>query len=271
MHNLRSRVNWSRRIAGPMALFATLVVAPAAVAHTVLVGSNPAVDSTVTSLPSKLTLTFADNLLQVSGKVLNSVSVTDSMKMEIASNAVVKGNTLTADLKETMAMTGAFTVNYRVVALDGHVVTGKYVFTVGTKAAASPTIAIPSSGSQNLVANLSGSLAGVKNSTASGIAHLAFNFSTKQVCYTVSETGLSGITAMHVHPMMQGSSMNMTVSDEVFILLNNSAVNATSPVCTSVKPLMMAEIVANPSHYAVMIHTKDHPDGAVAGWLKKSN
>jgi len=48
-------------------------------------------------------------------------------------------------------------------------------------------------------------------------------------------------------------------------------VNATSPVCTSVKPLMMAEIVANPSHYAVMIHTMAHPDGAIAGWLKKSN
>lgn len=65
--------------------------------------------------------------------------------------------------------------------------------------------------------------------------------------------------------------MNMTVSDEVFILLNNNAVNASTPICTSVKPLMMAEIVANPSHYAVMIHTMAHPDGAIAGWLKKSN
>ncbi len=262
---------WSRLAAGPLLVTAALLFASPAQAHTVLVGSSPAVNSTVTTLPSQLTLTFADNLLQVSSKVLNSVSVTDSMNMEIASNTVVKGNTLTADLRETMAMSGTFTVNYRVVALDGHVVTGKYKFIVGAKASSSPTVAIPTSGTQNLMANLTGSLAGVKNSSASGVAHLAFNFTTQQVCYTVSESGLTGITAMHLHPMMQGSSMNMTVSDEVFILLNNNAVNASTPICTPVKPLMMAEIVANPSHYAVMIHTMAHPDGAIAGWLKKSN
>jgi copper resistance protein C len=264
---------WPRFLSGSVLLLANVTFIPFASAHTVLVDSTPAINSTISQLPSTLTLKFADNLLQIPGKSLNSVSVTDSMNMEIATRVVIKANTLTASLHETMAMAGVFNVRYRVAAPDGHVVEGKFIFTVGATSTQAPTVKIPQSGTQNLVAHLSGDLAGVKNSSASATANLAFDFGKKDVCYTISQNGLAGITEIHVHPMMQSGNMknmNMTISDEVFIALDKKSVGSTTPICSPVKPLMMAEIVANPGHYAVMIHTKSNPDGAVAGILAKS-
>ena len=263
------RRNRPRLHAGPVALALSIAVAPSALAHTVLVASDPQINSTVTSLPSQISLTFADNLLQLAGKPVNTVSVVDSMNTEIASHVAVRGNVLSADLKDRMAMRGSYTVSYRVVALDGHVVTGRYTFMVGNIAATPPAISIPTAGIKKLRATLSGNLAGVRSSDAHALASLYFDFSRSQVCYTISTSGLSGITAIHVHPMSQGTRTNMTVSDEVFIQLNTKAVDSEKPICTHAKPLIMAEIVANPMHYAVMIHTKAHPDGAVAGWLMK--
>jgi len=103
----------------------------AASAHTVLVASSPAKNAVVSTLPSKISLTFADPLLTLGKHPINQVVVTDSMKMVVSNNAdVVKGAVLTNTLTASSAMAGTYLVSYRVSAQDGHIVTGHFTFTV---------------------------------------------------------------------------------------------------------------------------------------------
>lgn len=103
-------------------------------AHTVLIASNPARDSRISVLPKKITLTFAEALLTIKGKNINSVAVVDSLNTNLVTvPAQVTGAVVSAPLVATTKSTGKFKVSYRVVADDGHVVTGNFTFTVATK------------------------------------------------------------------------------------------------------------------------------------------
>jgi methionine-rich copper-binding protein CopC len=73
--------------------------------------------------PDAIQLTFADNLLMIKGHSANSVSVIDPMDQNIAvGTGKVNGAVLSAEIHPTMRMDGTYTVNFRVVAQDGHVV-----------------------------------------------------------------------------------------------------------------------------------------------------
>ena len=97
-------------------------------AHTVLASADPAINSTVVSLPSAVSLTFADELVALGDS--NLISVTDENGNEITSGKPeVSGAVLSINLEVSDA-TGVMKVEYRAVAADGHVIKGDYQFTV---------------------------------------------------------------------------------------------------------------------------------------------
>ena len=110
--------------------FLTLGI-PAAFAHTTLIASNPAHNAVLTKLPSKITLTFEDPLLTLGKTAINHVLVTDPMGSVITSGIdVVKGAAVTDVFKSGQAASGKYSVSYRVSALDGHIVSGKFTFRI---------------------------------------------------------------------------------------------------------------------------------------------
>ena len=112
-------------IAGFLALF---LVTPSSSAHTVLASADPAIDSTVTELPSTISLTFADELVVIGNA--NSISAIDETGKELTSGEPeVSGAVLSIKLDGSQ-VTGVIKVVYRAVAADGHVITGDYEFTV---------------------------------------------------------------------------------------------------------------------------------------------
>jgi methionine-rich copper-binding protein CopC len=97
-------------------------------AHTVLASADPAINSTVISLPSTVSLTFADELVALGDS--NSISITDKNRNELTSGKPeVSGAVLSINLEVSDA-TGVMKVEYRAVAADGHVIKGDYQFTV---------------------------------------------------------------------------------------------------------------------------------------------
>ena len=97
-------------------------------AHTVLASADPAINSTVISLPSTVSLTFADELVALGDS--NSISITDENGNELTSGKLeVSGAVLSINLEASDA-TGVMKVEYRAVAADGHVIKGEYQFTV---------------------------------------------------------------------------------------------------------------------------------------------
>jgi methionine-rich copper-binding protein CopC len=104
---------------------------PTAFAHTELIGSNPSSNSTLTRLPRQISLTFGDPLLTLGKSALNQVRVTDPMNSVITSaSSTVKGAVLRNVLRPKRNLLGKYTVTYRVSAEDGHVVQGRFTFTL---------------------------------------------------------------------------------------------------------------------------------------------
>ena len=97
-------------------------------AHTVLVSQQPSINSVLQSLPSQISLTFAEELIQI-GKS-NSINLIDESGKDLTIGEVeVSGTNLTKNVIVADA-TGIFKVVYRAVAADGHVVKGEYTFNV---------------------------------------------------------------------------------------------------------------------------------------------
>jgi methionine-rich copper-binding protein CopC len=126
------------------ALLGVLVTAVPAEAHTTLTSSSPAKGATVTS-PAQIRLTFADPVR------FTGVVVEDAKGGHHESGkARAVDNHVTQPVAGVLAP-GVYTVGWRVVAPDGHPVTGEYTFTVkGGGGAASPapssSAAAPSAG-----------------------------------------------------------------------------------------------------------------------------
>ena len=100
-------------------------------AHTNLIASNPTRNAVLSKLPSKITLTFEDPLLTLGKSAINHVVVTDPMGSVITSGIdVVKGAAVTDVFKSGQAASGKYSVSYRVSALDGHIVSGKFAFRI---------------------------------------------------------------------------------------------------------------------------------------------
>ena len=235
-------------------------------AHTVLIHSDPAANSTVTALPEQISLTFADPLLVLGSHAINQVQVVDPSGAVITSaNNVVKGAVLTNVLSPNALLSGVFHVSFRVVALDGHVISGTFNFSVGTTSA-TPTLPgpIPNGIFQiTAIANGSGLMGEVGSPTQSARVSFDLDFTHKEICYQIT-TKIPDVLAVHVHSMNQ---TNMSISDEIFLPINLASLNSKEPFCTTVSLNTLSLLYYNSSRYMIMFHTKAFPNGAVAGPL----
>ena len=100
-------------------------------AHSFLTSSNPPAGSTLVALPTKVVLTFNENLLVVNNQNPNTLSISRSNRAILkTSAAVVVKNTLAVSLQPSKVNFGRFKVTYRAVSADGHPITGSFFFTV---------------------------------------------------------------------------------------------------------------------------------------------
>ena len=121
-----------------------LAGAPAALAHSALVSSNPADGSTVAALPAVATLTFNED---INGDFSQVVVQGSGEPRNVPPS--IKGPVVTAALPADLG-TGKVVVRYRVVSKDGHPISGEIAFTVAGGAAggtSGPSAAAPSPGS----------------------------------------------------------------------------------------------------------------------------
>ncbi len=114
-----------------------LLIAPVASAHTTLVSSNPAHDTTIEQWPDHFTLTFAEPLQVLTGAEINKVSVTNASALSLEGATTVHGAVLDVAVAPNAAE-GPVLVIYRAVAADGHVLEGEYSFTYKNGATAAP-------------------------------------------------------------------------------------------------------------------------------------
>ena len=110
-----------------------VVGAMPASAHASLVRASPADQSSLAAAPATVTLTFDENI-----RMPSVILVTNA-----AGASVVQGATSVVDnVVKTRVNTGPsgdFTVAYRVLSADGHPVSGRLSFTVGTGGPGRPT------------------------------------------------------------------------------------------------------------------------------------
>ena len=98
----------------------------AAHAHTVLLSSDPAADSTLNSGPQRVSATFNEEL---QGTFAAMTVVGPDGNLWSAGDPEVRGAIVSIGMRPT-GPAGRYTVNYRVTSSDGHVVSGSWSFTV---------------------------------------------------------------------------------------------------------------------------------------------
>ncbi|MGW6396175.1 copper resistance CopC family protein [Streptomyces sp. NPDC055103] len=150
-----------RSLLVPAAVVGLLAAAsPQATAHTGLDGSDPANGAVVGFLPRTITLTFSDPVTRPDARL----TVTGPDGAALGDGApTVSGRSVTLRLRTAdggsagsasgAATAGAYTVGYRVVAADGHAVTGTSAFTVRPSAGAAATPSPRASLSRSAVAS----------------------------------------------------------------------------------------------------------------------
>jgi methionine-rich copper-binding protein CopC len=120
-----------RNVLAATSILLTLIAsAPAASAHAALESTIPAKGAIVSASTDRITMRFGEDILVIKGQNPNSITVSDSRGKKVSTGAVeVSGSKISSALKTPLAK-GKFTVKYRVVSADGHVVTGSYNFSV---------------------------------------------------------------------------------------------------------------------------------------------
>lgn len=103
-----------------------VVLAPVAVAHSVLVSIDPEDGSELDTPPDEIVLTFNEEINQSFASV--AVTAGDDRAARIVGDPSVAGEVVTVEVDDLGP--GAYTVGYRVTSSDGHVVSGSSVFTV---------------------------------------------------------------------------------------------------------------------------------------------
>lgn len=109
---------------GCLALFSM----PSSSAHVEIVSTYPEQFSNVNPIPAEVWITFSGELQTLEDEVLNTLEVIDSTNLAMnIGDPVIEGAKIMTKISEQSAP-GVFTVKYRVVGDDGHVIEGDYTF-----------------------------------------------------------------------------------------------------------------------------------------------
>ncbi|MFF1571646.1 copper resistance protein CopC [Leifsonia sp. NPDC058292] len=125
-----------------LGLAAALALLPAAgaTAHDYLVSSDPAADSTVSTALDKVSLTFNDRVLDLSGDGSSSlVTVTgpDASTRHFETGCATTADT-TVSAPVALGGAGKYTITYQIVSADGHTVSNSLAFSYQPPAGATP-------------------------------------------------------------------------------------------------------------------------------------
>ncbi len=106
----------------------TVFTSPLASAHVEIVSSYPEQYANLNPIPISVWIEFNDNLQNLEGEIVNTIEVTDSTGLVVSyEDAIVEAGKITTKVSGQSAA-GVFTVKYRVVGQDGHVIEGEYTF-----------------------------------------------------------------------------------------------------------------------------------------------
>jgi methionine-rich copper-binding protein CopC len=103
---------------------ASLVLAPSSSAHTTLLESNPPDGARLNAPPSQIRLTFTEDLLPQFVVVQVQVDGEEPRELEARVQGAVVVGEVPGELRNGASASGHWQINYRVVAVDGHPVTG---------------------------------------------------------------------------------------------------------------------------------------------------
>jgi methionine-rich copper-binding protein CopC len=118
-------------VAALAAVLLALAGAPGgAEAHAALVSAVPAARATVSTPPRRVTLTFNERLEPAYARA--SVWDAAGVQVDLKDAAVDRGNPRVLGLSLPPLPPGRYTVRYRVLSVDGHVVEASFAFSVGT-------------------------------------------------------------------------------------------------------------------------------------------
>jgi hypothetical protein len=97
-------------------------------AHVEIVDSFPQQFANVNPIPTQVWIQFSGDLQSLDGEAVNTLEVIDSTGLAVNyEDAVIEGGKITTKVSGQSAA-GVFTVRYRVVGDDGHVIEGEYTF-----------------------------------------------------------------------------------------------------------------------------------------------
>jgi hypothetical protein len=99
------------------------------------------------------------------------------------------------------------------------------------------------------------------DAAATGTATFTLNQGHGQICYDVSWTGLTDVTALHIHAVA-GSAIVVPLDADA-VLTDNSAKGCVQGVAKAT----IKAIRQHPDQYYVNVHTTAAPDGAISGTL----
>ena len=101
-----------------------------AIAHAEVVKSFPIANSTLTKAPKYVQLEFGEAITNLKSKNANSIVILDSKATKIAtSKIVIKKAIARVEFVGTLKP-GKYTVKYRIVSADGHVLNAQFKFTL---------------------------------------------------------------------------------------------------------------------------------------------
>ena len=108
--------------------FITLLSMPSSSAHVEIVSSFPEKFANVNPIPTQVWIEFSGQLQTLDGEAVNSLEVIDSTGIAVNfDDLIIEGAKIMTKISGQSAP-GAFTVKYRVVGDDGHVIEGDYTF-----------------------------------------------------------------------------------------------------------------------------------------------
>jgi CHRD domain len=93
--------------------------------------------------------------------------------------------------------------------------------------------------------------------SGSGTASLTIRIGLAQLCHTLTVSGLTNVTAAHIH----------LVSTGAIVVPLTTPTTGTSSGCATVERSLLQQIVRNPAAYYVNVHTQTFPNGQVQGTL----
>ena len=106
----------------------SILAIPTSSAHVEIVSTFPERFANVNPIPTQVWIQFSGELQTLEGEAVNSLEVIDSTGLSVNfEDPIIEGAKITTKVSGQSAA-GVFTVKYRVVGDDGHVIEGDYTF-----------------------------------------------------------------------------------------------------------------------------------------------